>query len=85
MLYSGAVIEPDRAFRVELEAPTSVERKDPPVNPFALAAGLVTFVVLLTVVAMRWRRARGTDLGEVSSQWVIEHRMGPAHDRWNQR
>ena len=69
------------------EAPNRFERKDPPVNVFALTAGLLTLAVLMTIVAMRWRRGRGTDLGAVSSQWVMEHRMGPGHDsaNWNRR
>jgi len=57
------------------------------VNALVLSAGLVTLAVLMTVIVLRWRRGRGIDLGTVSTQWVVEHRMGPGHEanRWNQR
>jgi hypothetical protein len=58
-------------------------------NPLAIGIGLVMIVVIMAMafVGFRSRRDRGADLGEVSSQWVMEHRMGPGHDssRWNQR
>jgi len=57
------------------------------VHTLAVSAGLVTLALIMGFVALRSRRARGTDLGAVSNQWVMEHRMGPGHDssRWNQR
>jgi len=57
------------------------------VNAFALGAGFIALAVLMTIVATRWRRGRGTDLGAVSTQWVMEHRSGPGHDtnNWNRR
>jgi hypothetical protein len=58
-------------------------------NPLALGIGVVMIVVVtaMAFVGLRSRRERGTDLGEVSTQWVMEHRSGPGHDpaRWNQR
>jgi hypothetical protein len=48
----------------------------------------VSLAFVAVLIGLRVRRDRGTDLGEVSSQWVMEHRMGPGgHDsgRWNQR
>jgi hypothetical protein len=57
-------------------------------NPLAIGAGVVTIALIVAFVGLRWRRDRGPDLGEVSNQWVMEHRMGPGgHDssRWNQR
>jgi hypothetical protein len=56
------------------------------VSVLAISAGLVT-IALIAFVVLRSRRAHGTDLGEVSNQWVMEHRMGSGQDssRWNQR
>lgn len=57
------------------------------VSVLAISAGLVTIVLIIAFVVMRSRRDQGTDLGEVSNQWVMEHRMGSGQDssRWNQR
>jgi hypothetical protein len=56
------------------------------VSVLAISAGLVT-IALIAFVVLRSRREHGTDLGEVSNQWVMEHRMGSGQDssRWNQR
>jgi len=58
-------------------------------NPLAIGIGVVMIAVVMAMVyvGLRSRRDRGADLGEVSNQWVMEHRMGPGHDssRWNQR
>jgi len=53
----------------------------------AISARLVTIALITTFVVLRSRREHGTDLGEVSNQWVMEHRMGSGQDssRWNQR
>ena len=42
---------------------------------------------IVAFVARRFRRGRGGDLGEVSSQWLIEHRTGAGYDvsRWSNR
>jgi hypothetical protein len=57
------------------------------VSPLTISIGLVTIALIAAFIAARSRRDRGVDLGEVSNQWVMEHRMGPGHDssRWNQR
>ena len=57
------------------------------VTVLAISAGLVTIALIIAFVVLRSRRERGTDLGEVSNQWVMEHRMGSGQDssRWNQR
>jgi hypothetical protein len=57
------------------------------VNTLAVSSGLVTIAVIMAFAAFRSRRGRTTDLGVVSNQWVMEHRMGPGQDstRWNQR
>jgi len=56
------------------------------VSVLAISAGLVAIALIIFVV-LRSRREHGTDLGEVSNQWVMEHRMGSGQDssRWNQR
>ena len=50
----------------------------------------VAGVVIASIVAFvvrRVQRGRGVDLGEVSSQWLIEHRAGAGYDvsRWSNR
>ena len=57
------------------------------VSVLAISAGLVTIAIIIAFVVLRSRREHGTDLGEVSNQWVMEHRMGSGQDssRWNQR
>jgi len=57
------------------------------VSVLAISAGLVTIALIIAFVVMRSRRDQGADLGEVSNQWVMEHRMGSGQDssRWNQR
>ena len=57
------------------------------VSVLAISAGLVTIALIIAFVVLRSRRERGTDLGEVSNQWVMEHRIGSGQDssRWNQR
>lgn len=57
------------------------------VSVLAISAGLVTIALIIFFVVLRSRREHGTDLGEVSNQWVMEHRMGSGQDssRWNQR
>jgi hypothetical protein len=57
------------------------------VNSFVIATALVTIGLLVAFVALRWRREQPADLGEVSSQWIVEHRAAAGHDssRWNQR
>jgi hypothetical protein len=57
-------------------------------GPLAIVVAVAAVVFVAILIGFRSRRGRGTDLGEVSSQWVMEHRMGPGgHDstRWNQR
>ena len=56
------------------------------VSVLAISAGLVA-IALIAFVVLRSRREHRTDLGEVSNQWVMEHRMGSGQDssRWNQR
>jgi hypothetical protein len=50
-------------------------------------AGLLAIAVIIAFVVLRSRREHGADLGEVSNQWVMEHRMGSGQDssRWNSR
>ena len=58
------------------------------VSPLSIGVAVAAIAFVAVLVGLRVRRDRGTDLGEVSSQWVMEHRMGPGgHDsgRWNQR
>ena len=57
------------------------------VSALVIGFGVATFASIMAFVGLRSRRARGADLGEVSNQWVMEHRMGPGNDpsRWNQR
>jgi hypothetical protein len=53
-----------------------------------IGVGVATFACIMAFVGLRSRRDRGADLGEVSNQWVMEHRMGPGGQdasRWNQR
>jgi hypothetical protein len=51
-----------------------------------LAAVAIASIVVF--VARRSQRGRACDLGEVSSQWLIEHRAGAGYDvtsRWSNR
>jgi hypothetical protein len=51
-----------------------------------LAALAIASIVAL--VARRSQRGRAGDLGQVSSQWLIEHRAGAGYDvssRWSNR
>ena len=53
-------------------------------NPL-ISLGLA-IVVLILFVMFRSRRDRRGDLGQVSSQWIMEHRAsGQDSSRWNQR
>ena len=47
----------------------------------------VAIASIVAFVVRRSRRGRGGDLGEVSSQWLIEHRAGAGYDvsRWSNR
>ncbi len=57
------------------------------VSVLAIGAVLLTIALIIAFVVLRSRREHGEDLGEVSNQWVMEHRMGSGQDssRWNQR
>ena len=52
-----------------------------------LSLTAVAFAVLAAFVAYRSRRNRSEDLGQVSSQWVTEHRSATGYDmsRWHRR
>jgi hypothetical protein len=52
-----------------------------------IALAGVAIVSIVAFVLRRSQRGRGDDLGEVSSQWLIEHRAGAGYDvsRWNNR
>ena len=52
-----------------------------------ISLGLATVVLLIVFVVFRSRRDRQADLGQVSSQWIMEHRAVSGQDssRWNQR
>jgi hypothetical protein len=58
------------------------------VNIF-IVLGLVGVAIasIVAFVVSRSRRGRGGDLGEVSSQWLIEHKAGTGYDvsRWSNR
>jgi hypothetical protein len=59
------------------------------VNTF-IVIGLagVAIAAIVALVVRRSQRGRGGDLGEVSSQWLIEHRAGAGYDessRWSNR
>jgi len=59
------------------------------VNTF-IVIGLVGVAIasIVAFVVHRSQRVRGGDLGEVSSQWLIEHRAGAGYDvssRWSNR
>ena len=47
----------------------------------------VAIASIMAFVVRRSQRGRGGDLGEVSSQWLIEHRAGAGYDvsRWSNR
>jgi len=48
----------------------------------------VAIASIVAFVVRRSQRGRGGDLGEVSSQWLIEHRAGAGYDvssRWSNR
>ena len=57
------------------------------INPFTIGAAVLTITLITAFVKLRPRRDRSADLGEVSSQWVMEHRSNAGQDssRWNQR
>ena len=57
------------------------------VSPLGIGLAITIVALIVAFVALRARRERGADLGEVSSQWVMEHRSASGHDssRWNQR
>lgn len=40
----------------------------------------VAIASIVAFVVRRSQRGRGGDLGEVSSQWLIEHRAGAGYD-----
>jgi hypothetical protein len=54
-----------------------------------VAIGASAFGIAAVVAFFVRRRtgARSMDLGEVSGQWLVEHRAGAGHDvsRWNNR
>jgi len=58
------------------------------VNTF-IVIGLVGVAIasIVAFVVRRSQRGRGGDLGEVSSQWLIEYRAGAGYDvsRWSNR
>ena len=48
----------------------------------------VAIASIVAFVVRRSQRGRGGDLGEVSSQWLIEYRAGAGYDassRWSNR
>ena len=47
----------------------------------------VAIASVVAFVVRRSQRRRGGDLGEVSSQWLVEHRAGAGYDvsRWSNR
>jgi hypothetical protein len=47
----------------------------------------VAIASIVAFVVRRSQRGRGGDLGEVSSQWLTEHRAGAGYDasRWSNR
>jgi hypothetical protein len=47
----------------------------------------VAIASIVAFVVRRSQRGRSGDLGEVSSQWLIEHRAGAGYDvsRWSNR
>jgi hypothetical protein len=58
------------------------------VNTFiVIGLAAVAIASIVAFVVRRSRRGRGGDLGEVSSQWLIEHRAGAGYDvsRWSNR
>ena len=54
-----------------------------------IVIGIVGVVIasIVAFVVRRSQRGRGDDLGQVSSQWLIEHRAGAGYDvsRWSNR
>ena len=54
-----------------------------------IVIGIVGVVIasIVAFVVRRSQRGRGDDLGQVSSQWLIEHRAGAGYDvsRWGNR
>jgi len=52
-----------------------------------ISLGLATVALIVALVVFRSRRHRQADLGQVSSQWIMEHRAASGQDssRWNQR
>ena len=57
------------------------------VSPLTIGACVAAIAIVMAFLGMRSRRDRGADLGEVSNQWMMEHRSGSGHDqsRWTQR
>ena len=57
------------------------------VSSAALSLAAVVFAVVAAFVAHRSRRSRTDDLGQVSNQWVTEHRSATGYDtsRWQRR
>jgi len=52
-----------------------------------ISLAVVAIASIVAFVVRRSQRGRGGDLGEVSSQWLIEHRTGADYDvsRWSNR
>jgi len=57
------------------------------VSPLTIGVGVAAIALIMAFVRMRSRSDRGADLGEVSNQWMMEHRSGSGQDqsRWTQR
>jgi len=57
------------------------------VTPLAIGVGIVAIALIMAFVRLRSRGDRGADLGEVSNQWMMEHRSGAGQDqsRWTHR
>jgi hypothetical protein len=52
-----------------------------------IGLAVVVIASIVAFVVRRSQRGRGGDLGEVSSQWLIEYRAGAGYDvsRWSNR
>jgi hypothetical protein len=51
------------------------------VNTFiVIGLAAVAIASIVAFVMRRSQRGRGADLGQVSSQWLIEHRAGAGYD-----
>jgi hypothetical protein len=58
------------------------------VSPLMIGVSVAAIALIMAFVGMRSRRRVGAaDLGEVSNQWMMEHRSGAGQDqsRWTQR